>query len=72
LEGGSLAKAAKKRKKAKKPARPPTVTVRFGKAELARVKEAAKKAGAKNVVAFAKNAILEKVGAVLEEKPAEA
>ena len=60
-------KTVKKGKKAKKPARPPTVTVRFGKAELARVKDAAKKAGAKNVAAFAKAAILEKVNAVLGE-----
>ena len=60
-------KAGKKRRK-KKPARPPTVTVRFGKAELVRIREAAKKAGARNVAAFAKDAILEKVGAVLGEE----
>ena len=60
-----MAKKARKSKKGKRAAKPSTVTVRLKKDELARVKEAAKKAGAKNVVAFAKTALLEKVDSVL-------
>ncbi|RLI30009.1 hypothetical protein DRO53_00310 [Candidatus Bathyarchaeota archaeon] len=61
-----MAKKAKKGKgKKAKAAKPAMVTIRFKKAELERVREAAKQAGAKNVVMFAKAAVLEKTDAVL-------
>ena len=68
-----MAKKPKKGKKAKKAARPPTVTVRLKKAEIVKVRDAAKKAGAKSVAVFAKSAILEKADAVLggEQPPQE-
>lgn len=60
------------KKKVKKAAKPPTVTIRLRKEEAARVREAAKKAGAKNVATFAKTTLMEKVEAVLAEKKEEA
>ena len=54
---------ARKAKGKKKVAKPKAITIRLKKEELEKIREAAKKAGAKNAAAWAKQILLEKASA---------